>query len=516
MLLRNSISKAGKLFWFVCFLLYNVSMKRTKIICTIGPASESEKILSEMIKKGMNVARLNFSHGNFSSHKKAIRMIRKISEKLQIPVGIMADLQGPRIRVSNVAELSVSKGEILEVREALIPVKTNPLKKIISKLRISTAAGKQKTLNLDLAGVVRMVKPGSSILIEDGLIKIKILERKKDKLLGRVQNSGVIKPRKGVNIPGISARLGAITARDKEVLDFALKQNVDFVAMSFVRTAEEIEYLKKLIKKKSRGKKGLAQVIAKIERREAIKNFDKILAATDAVMIARGDLGIEMPQADLPILQKEICAKCLRAGKPVIVATQMLDSMIRNPWPTRAEVTDVSNAVIDHADALMLSGETASGKYPVEAVHTMTQIIRRTEKSPFDDLDHGFLGDQKESVSAAIAQSAHELLKDSRAKAIVVASISGLTARMITRHRPEQKIFVMTNNEKTHNQLALIWGVNSFVLPDCKDLDELIDKSMEVIRKNKLLKRKDKVVIVAGRPHMKKEHMSLVKVEEIN
>ncbi|MCX6762795.1 MAG: pyruvate kinase [Candidatus Moranbacteria bacterium] len=457
-------------------------MKRTKIICTIGPASESEKILSEMIKKGMNVARLNFSHGDFSSHKKAIRMIRRISEKLQIPVGIMADLQGPRIRVSNEKELSVSKNETIEVREELIPTKISSLKKIINKLKRTTTTDKKKTLKLDLAGVVKMVKPGSSILIEDGLIKLKVLERKKDRLVCRVSNSGTIKPRKGVNIPGISAKLGAITARDKEVLDFAIKQNVDFVAMSFVRTADEINYLKRLIKNRTKRKKSLAQVVAKIERKEAIKNFDKILEATDAVMVARGDLGIEMPQADIPILQKEICAKCLKTGKPVIVATQMLDSMIRNPRPTRAEVTDVSNAVIDHADALMLSGETASGKYPVEAVHTMTQIIRRTEKSPFDDLGHGFLSDQKESVSAAIAQSAHELLKDSGAKAIVVASISGFTARMITRHRPEEKIYVMTNNEKTHNQLALVWGVNSFVLPDCKDLDELIDKSMEIIR----------------------------------
>ena len=430
-------------------------------------------------------------------------------------MGIIADLQGPRIRVSNEKELVVSKNEIIQVVEELIPVKINPLKKIINKLRISEAADKQGTLKLDLKGIVRMVKPGAGILIEDGLIKIKVLQRKKGKLLCRVVNSGTIKPRKGVNIPGISAKLGAITARDKEVLKFALGQNVDFVAMSFVRTADEIKYLKKLIKLNSKNKNGLAQVIAKIERKEAIKNFGKILEATDAVMVARGDLGIEMPQADLPILQKEICAKCLRVGKPVIVATQMLDSMIRNPRPTRAEVTDVSNAVIDHADALMLSGETASGKYPIEAVQTMSQIIRRTEKSPFDNLDHGFLGDQKESVSAAIAQSAHELLKDAEAKAIVVASMSGFTARMIARHRPEQKIFVMTNNEKTHNQLALVWGARSFVLPDCKDLDELIDKSIEVIRKNKLLKKKDKVVIVAGRPHVKKEHMSLVKVEEI-
>ena len=230
-------------------------MKRTKIICTIGPASESEKILSEMIRKGMNVVRLNFSHGDFSSHKKIIKLVRKLGEKLEVPIGIMADLQGPRIRVSNEKELAVSKNEIVEVKEALIPVKINPLKKIISRLKKTAAADKQKTLNLDLAGVVRMVKPGASILIEDGLIKLKVLKRKKDYLVCKVQNSGVIEPRKGVNIPGISAKLGAITARDKEVLDFALKHNVDFVAMSFVRTAEEINYLKRLIKKKVRKQK---------------------------------------------------------------------------------------------------------------------------------------------------------------------------------------------------------------------------------------------------------------------
>jgi pyruvate kinase len=490
-------------------------MKHTKIICTIGPASESKKVLSDMVRKGMNVARLNFSHGDFSWHRRAIKLIRKVSHDLNIPVGIMADLQGPRIRVSNENEMPVSKNEIIQVGEAVMPTKSSPLKKIIRKLKELPAVKKCKMLKLDLENVVRMVKPGSSVLIEDGLIRIKILERKKNHLIGRVMNSGVIKPRKGVNIPGISSKLGAITARDKEVLEFALGQNVDFVAMSFVRTADEIEYLKRVIQRKSKVEKGRPQVISKIERKEAIKNFDKILFASDAVMVARGDLGIEMPQADIPILQKEICAKCLKAGKPVIVATQMLDSMIRNPRPTRAEVTDVSNAVIDHADALMLSGETASGKYPTEAVQTMSQIIRRTEKSPFDDLGHGFLGDQEGSVSAAIAQSAHELLKDSKAKAIVVASISGFTARMITRHRPEQKIYVMTNNKKTHNQLSLVWGASSFILPDCKDLDELLDKSMEVIKKNKLLRKKDRVVIVAGRPHVKKEHMSLVKVEEI-
>ncbi|MDI6777651.1 MAG: pyruvate kinase [Patescibacteria group bacterium] len=490
-------------------------MKRTKIIATIGPASEKEGVLTEMIKKGMNVARLNFSHGNFSSHRRAIKLIRKISEKLNVPIGIMADLQGPRIRVSNAKEFAVQKNETILIAESPLPAKAGPIGKILRSLKRIGEKRSPVTLNLDLKGVAKLVKIGSDILIEDGLIKIRVLGRKNGKIIGKVVNGGAIKPRKGVNIPGISGKLGAITAYDKEVLDFALSQDVDFVAMSFVRTAEEINYLKGLIKRKSRRKNGLAQMIAKIERKEAIRNFDKILAATDAVMVARGDLGIETPQADLPIFQKEIVTKCLRAGKPVIVATQMLDSMIRNPRPTRAEVTDVSNAVIDHADALMLSGETANGKYPVEAVQTMSEIIRRTEKSPFDDLEHGFLGDETSSISAAVAQSAHELLKDSGAKAIVVASMSGFTARMIARHRPEQKILVMTNNEKTHNQLALVWGARSFVLPDCKDLDELIDKSMETIQKNKLLKKKDKVVIVAGRPHMKREHMSLVKVEEI-
>jgi pyruvate kinase len=490
-------------------------MKRTKIVCTIGPASDNKKTLSEMIKKGMNVARLNFSHGDFSSHKKAIRMIRKVSEELKTSVAIMADLQGPRIRVSNDREMLVLKNEIIAVKEAPMPSKSGPLKKLFHRLKKVGGDSRKKTLNIDLENIVKMVKFGSDILIEDGLIKLKVQERKHDRLICRVVNGGRILPRKGVNIPGISGKLGALTVFDKEVLDFAIREDVDYVAMSFVRSDTEIVSLKRMIGRKTKRKNSQAQVVAKIERKEAIKNFAKILKVTDAVMVARGDLGIEMPQADLPILQKEIVAKCLRDGKPVIVATQMLDSMIRNPRPTRAEVTDVANAVIDHADALMLSGESANGKYPVEAVATMSEIIRRTEKSPFDDLTHEYLGDKKSSLSAAVAQTAHELAKDSRAKAIAVASLSGFTAKMITRHRPDQQIFVMTNNEKTHDQLALVWGVQSFVLPDCNDLDELIDKSIEVVKKNKLLKKKDRLVIVAGRPHVKREHMSLVKVEEI-
>jgi pyruvate kinase len=256
-------------------------------------------------------------------------------------------------------------------------------------------------------------------------------------------------------------------------------------------------------------------VIAKIERKEAIENIDGIIKESDAIMVARGDLGIEMDESKVVLYQKEIIAKSLRAAKPVIVATQMLDSMIKNPIPTRAEVSDVSNAVIDHTDAVMLSGESASGKYPLKTVETMNKIVKDTEESPFDDLEHGFLGDSRTSVSAAVSRAAHELAKDSNAEAIVVASLSGFTARMIARHRPQQKIYVVTNSKKTYSQLSLLWGTESLILADCDTLDKLITKSVETLKKKRLLSKGDKIVIVTGRPHVKKEHMSLVKVEEI-
>jgi pyruvate kinase len=259
----------------------------------------------------------------------------------------------------------------------------------------------------------------------------------------------------------------------------------------------------------------LPQIIAKIERKEAIENITEIIEAADVIMVARGDLGIELEESRVVIYQKEIIARCLRSAKPVIVATQMLNSMIENPRPTRAEVADVSNAVIDHADAVMLSGETANGKYPVETVAVMSEIIRNTEESPFDILEHGFLGDKKHNVSAAIAHASHELQKDADAKAIVAASTSGFSARMISRHRPECEVYVMTNELHTHNQLSLVWGVKSFVLPDCKTLDELIDRSVDSLQENEQVKTGDRLVIVTGRPGNTREHMSLVKIEEV-
>jgi pyruvate kinase len=477
-------------------------MKRTKIVATIGPASSSKKVLKKLMENGMNVARINFSHGTYEANGELIRNIRELSKKMDIPIGIMADLQGPRIRTSVDDDVEIKKGEIIMISDVSV------------KSRLPVV--KYNLFKLDSPGIIKTIAVGNSILIEDGLMRARVVQKLKNYLLAEVVEGGIIKNHKGVNIPDAKLKIGAVTKKDERDLKFALKNDIDFVALSFVSNRKEIENTKKKIKKILGRNKDLPQIVAKIERKEAIKNIDEIISATDILMVARGDLGIEMDESRVVIYQKDLVARCLKSGKPVIVATQMLNSMIENPRPTRAEVSDVSNAVIDHADAVMLSGESANGKYPVEAVSTMRDIIERTEESPFDDLTHGFLGDSRSSISAAVANSAHELSKDSGARAIVVASQSGFTAHMIARHRPIQKIFVITNSEKTHNQLAILWGTDSFVLPDCKTLDDLITRSVDILTKKKLLKKKDRIVIVTGRPHTKKEHMSLVKVEEVS
>ncbi|HRY82576.1 MAG TPA: pyruvate kinase [Candidatus Moranbacteria bacterium] len=498
-------------------------MKRTKIVATIGPATDSKEKLKKLIKAGMNVARINFSHGDQKSNGKLIKYIKELRKELKTPIGIMADLQGPRIRTLVEQDIKVEKGETILVGDTSFGSQnpkskfqiSNKIQNLKSKNNTKSKIQNPKYFLLDWPGIIKNIKIKNEILIEDGLIKLKVIGKEKDFLKAEAINGGVIKNHKGVNIPDTNLKSGAVTKKDLDDLEFALLQDVDFIALSFVSNAKEIINIKNKIGKILGRKNQLPQVVAKIERKEAIKNISEIIKATDAIMVARGDLGIEMNESKVVIYQKEIIAKCLRSATPVIVATQMLNSMIENPRPTRAEVGDVSNAVIDHTDAVMLSGETANGKYPIQAVETMTEIIRNTEKSPFDNLEHGFLGDKKNSASAAIAHSAHELLKDTASKAIAVASVSGFTARMISRHRPESLIFVMTNNEKTHQQLSLIWGVQSFVLPDCKTMDELIDRSMETLKKEKMVKIGDKLIVVMGRPHKTKEHMSLVKVEEV-
>ncbi len=462
--------------------------KKTKIICTLGTASESVKTITEMVKAGMNVVRLNFSHGDHGNHGLLIENIRKVSARLNQPIAIIQDLHGPKIRVADLK---------------------NPI-----KVKVGDTIVIGKDFNLDTE-VVKSLKPKQRIFIEDGLIELEV-----EKILGMrvfcvVLSPGRIQNHKGVNLPRTKLKIPILTERDIADLKFGLKNNVDYVALSFVRNVSDVKKLKTLIQKYNPKKLLVPKIIAKIEKPEAVKNFDSILRESDAIMVARGDLGVEMPESQVPILQKEIIQKCLKAAKPVIVATQMLDSMIRNPRPTRAEVSDVANAVIDQADAVMLSGESAFGKFPVKAVSEMNKIIEVTEKSHFLP-KHQKIFAKGVSKAEAVAEGVFELAKNINAKAIVGATDTGFTARLIAHKRPYYRHLVMlTPNEKTHRQMSLIWGVQSFIMPKLKSLELLIQSMLYLVKNKKIVKKKDRVVIITGEPLGQKENMNLVEIKTI-
>lgn len=470
-------------------------MKKTKIIATIGPASNDKETLRQMIINGMNIARLNFSHGTHESHAGLVKIIRELAVETKRPIGILADLQGPRIRVGNAEPFEIKNGETI----------------LVSDQKISD----EKELVIDSPGVAKALKEGERILIEDGLYELKVIKREnKDIVRAEVVNGGTIKPRKGINVPDTELHFGAVTEKDEKDLVFAMEQDADFVALSFVSNAEEINETREKIRKLLGRENNIPQIISKVERKEAIKNINEIIKASDAIMVARGDLGIELNESKVVLYQKEIIAKCLGTVRPVIVATQMLDSMIINPIPTRAEVSDVSNAVIDHTDAVMLSGESANGKYPVEAVGTMNRIIRDTEDSPFDDINPGYLDDDIFSDYASIINSAHELAKSSKAKAIVMFSDSGFTARMMSHHRPEQMMIVATGNKKTYNQMSLVWGIRAYLCNGDKEREDFVNFIIEKSVRDGKIQKGDKIVIILGRiPGGEK--MRLVGIKEI-
>lgn len=478
-------------------------MRRTKIVCTIGPASRSKTTLEKMIKAGMNIARLNFSHGEYKEHQQLIKNIRDVSKKYDNPVAVMQDLQGPKIRVGNLPKEGVelkNKSEII--------LTTNLKSKNTEKIPVA-----YQYLHKD-------VKPRDRILMDDGLFELVVKKVDGRDIYCQVINGGLLISHKGINLPDTSVRISAITPKDIEDLEFGIKNKVDFVALSFVRTAKEVYDLKYLIKKferKYNKQKNYptTRIIVKIEKPEAVENFDEILEATDGVMVARGDLGIEMPAPKVPLIQKEIIEKCLELGKPVIVATQMLDSMIRNPRPTRAEVSDVANAVIDHTDAVMLSGESAFGKYPVESVATMSKIINETEKSRFDDLEFRKEISNILPVDDAISSSARLLASKVKSKLILVASITGYTARIVSRYRPELNILATTDSEKVRRQLNLSWGVIPFVLPACKTIEELVDRSIGYIKKKKFVKTGDNIIIIAGQPVGRSGNVNFVEIYKV-
>ncbi|PJA87074.1 MAG: pyruvate kinase [Candidatus Moranbacteria bacterium CG_4_9_14_3_um_filter_42_9] len=465
--------------------------KRTKIVATLGPASESREILKKIIEAGVNVVRLNFSHGEHSWHGKIIDTVRELSAELGIPVGIMADLQGPRIRTLVDKDVEIRTGEKIIISDVSTDFK--------SKIQNPKSEKNSKFILLDYPGIIKDINEGNEILIEDGLKKLKVVKKEKEFLEAEVLNGGVIKNHKGINIPDANFHFGAVTAKDEHDLEFVLGKEVDFVALSFVSNAKEIEETQEKMKKLLGRDINIPQIIPKIERKEAIKNIDEIVAASDVVMVARGDLGIELPETEVAVHQKEIIGKCLAVGKPVIVATQMLDSMINNPIPTRAEVSDVTNAVIDHADAVMLSGESANGKYPVETVATMSEIISNTEKSPYDDAAPDYLDKNILTDYASTINSAHELAKSSGAKAIVMFSESGKTARLMAHHRPDQLLLVATNNPKTYHQLSIVWGIATYLFQIIDGRGRAIDLALEKAKKEERLAVGDKVVVILGK-----------------
>lgn len=453
-------------------------MKRTKIVCTIGPASESPKILEQLIKNGMNVARLNFSHGTYENHLGLMHTIRTVSSKLKTPVAILQDLQGPKVRI----------GEL---------EKPHPIKK-----GQTVVLGKDVPLDYDISS---SVKPKERILIEDGILELVVKSVKGKEITCSVVTSGEIKSHKGVNLPDSKITFPIFTKKDIADLAFGLQNDVDFVALSFVRNKKDIEQINKYIDKYLPKDKKRPMVVAKIELAEAVEKFDEILAVTDAIMVARGDLGVEVEDSQVPLIQKDIIQKCNRIAKPVIVATQMLDSMIRNPRPTRAEVSDVANAVIDQADAVMLSGESAYGSFPVESVAEMKRIIEATENSPYDDKPAMPYGgrDEDDRKASLIASAVHKLSLGVGAKAIIGTSESGYTARFISRERPEAQIILMTDRPKVYRQLCLFWGVTPLYIDDLKSLknvEGLLAHFVSQAKRLKLIAKGQKAVLVAGHP----------------
>ncbi|HTM68693.1 MAG TPA: pyruvate kinase [Candidatus Binatia bacterium] len=459
--------------------------KRTKIVCTIGPASQDPEMLEKMVRAGMNVARLNFSHGTHEAHAKLIATVREVAKKTGEPVALLQDLQGPKIRVGDLPQEGVTlvKGE-----QAVFTTEAGAA---LPKITVT-----YDKLHEDL-------RAGDHILLDDGLLEVVVTEVRGRDIITTVVNGGPLTSHKGFNLPTATLTVPAITDKDKDDLRFGIQQGVDWVALSFVRSAKDIQELRGLIAQYEK-ELGLTperplRIIAKVEKHEAIRNMDEIVAAVDAIMVARGDLGIETPAENVPLVQKTLIEKCMAAAKPVIVATQMLDSMIRNPRPTRAEVSDVANAVIDHTDAVMLSGESATGKYPLEAVEAMASIIRETEASGRDDLEpHRHVASMESE--AAVSEVAAVLARDVGAKLILAASISGDLARIVSRHRPELPIAVATESGRVRGQLNLSWGVMPFVIPACSSVEEIIRAAVAHLKQEDMLKAGDKIVVVAGEP----------------
>ncbi len=467
-----------------------MKMRKTKIICTIGPASKKENILKKLITGGMDIARVNASHSNSKEVIEIVKEIRRVSQELKRNTAIMLDLQGPKIRVGHLEnKIDLQRKQKIIFTTARDYVSDYPDIRTVIKITYDK--------------FVEDIKPGTRIFIDDGLIECKVLDIDLQKKIAvcEVITGGPLESYKGINLPGITISVDSVTRKDMEFLDLGLKLEVDLIAQSFVRNSIDVEKIKKVI----RNKKQHAMVIAKIEKHEAVNSFDEILNSADAIMVARGDLGIEIDAEEIPYIQKEIIKKANIAGKPVITATQMLDSMIRNPRPTRAEVSDVANAIIDGSDSVMLSGETAIGKYPLESLEMMVKIINKTEVSLDYDirLNNISLGKKKSgidhnNITGAISFASCEIARMLDAKAIISPTESGHTARQVSKHKPKSMIIGASSNDWVLRQLMISWGVIPVKTRPAKNIDSMIDESVGVTRKLKYVNTGDRVVITAG------------------
>ena len=455
-------------------------MRHTKIICTIGPASESEGLLRQLLRAGMAVARLNFSHGTQEDHRRRIALIRRVSEELDRPVAILQDLCGPRLRVGEMAQ-----------PQAMLRVGAT------FTLTRRSIKGDDTCAQLAFPSLLRLVKPGDRMMLDDGLIELRVNRVTREEIVTRVVHGGPLGSHKGINLPDRQLPIPAVTRKDLEDLRFGLAQGVDWVAMSFVRTARDLEPLRQLMARLKRS----APIIAKIEKHEAVRNLDQIIAAADGIMVARGDLGVEMSLDEVPLLQKEIIFRCGEARKPVITATQMLESMITHPRPTRAEVSDIANAILDGTDAIMLSGETAIGRYPVAAVRAMARVAARTEEAlDFEALSHEHACQRASDPTDAIAQATCVLAADLPVKAIVTPTASGQTPRLISKHRPGVPIIAAATDQRVRRRLSLLWGVQPVMVAKSRTSDQMIHRALEAARRSGLVKAGDLVVVTGGWP----------------
>ncbi|BBH21482.1 pyruvate kinase [Paenibacillus baekrokdamisoli] len=470
-------------------------MRKTKIVCTIGPSSESLENTKKLINAGMNVARLNFSHGDFEEHGNRIKNIRQACQELGTTVAILLDTKGPEIRLGKLAdEYELIQGDTVT-------------------LTTEEIVGDQNRIPVTYANLPSDVEVGSTILIDDGLIGLTVEEIQGTEIKCRIVNSGPVKSKKGVNVPGVHISLPGITEKDANDIVFGIEQNVDFIAASFVRKATDVLEIRELLEKHNASH---IQIISKIENQQGVDNLDEILEVSDGLMVARGDLGVEIPAEEVPLVQKEMIQKCNRAGKPVITATQMLDSMQRNPRPTRAEASDVANAIFDGTDAIMLSGETAAGKYPVESVQTMSRIAVRAESAlDYREIFTKQANAQQTTVTEAISQAVANSALDLNAKAIITSTESGYTARMVSKYRPKSPIIAVTPIESVMRRLALSWGVIPVQGTPAETTDEMFDIAVRGGIDSGNVKLGDTVIITAGVPVGRSGSTNLIKIHTI-